>query len=158
MSDSEKIKRKKQKKQQNKFLATAPGTKLHRIEFIETQKYINGVRNELGGELVIRAMNEEEKDYLAWFNANFEHGNFKNDVMELSPEERSEIWAKDYARRIDLYFVAKSSGNLIQYDLHEYDKLISESEKDISLEDLKLNYLEQKPQKVRRKRRVKDKV
>lgn len=150
MSDSRKKKQKK--KQTEKYLATAPGTKLHRVEFIETHKYINGVRNERGGELVIRPLDESEKDYLAWFNSTFEHGVRNEDFLALSPEERSDIDHQDYARRSDLYFIAKSSGNLIQYDLHEYDKLTSEAESDISAEDLKLNYLESKPQKVRRKR------
>jgi hypothetical protein len=154
-STSDSRKKKQQRKKTEKYLATAPGTKLHRVEFIETQKYINGVRNERGGELVIRALNEEERAFLAKFNSTFEHGNFKDDFLELSSEERSEINHQDYARKSDLYFIAKSSGNLIQYDLHEYDKLTSEAEKDISAEDLKLNYLEQKPKKVRRKRVVK---
>lgn len=100
-------------------------------------------------------MTDDEKAYLAWFNANFEHGNFKDDFMELSAEQRSEVNHQDYARKMDLYFLAKSSGNLIAYDLNEYDKLTSEAEKDISAEDLKLNYLEQKPKKVRRKKSVK---
>jgi hypothetical protein len=150
MSDSRK--RKQKKKKTEKFLATAPGTKLHRVEFIETQKYINGVRNERGGDLVIRSLNEEEKAWLANFNSTFEHGNFKDDFMELSPEQRTEINHQDYARKSDLYFKAKSTGNLIAYDLCEYDKFETEAEKDISLEDLKLNYLQNKPKKTRRQR------
>lgn len=155
-SDSKKTKRKK--KETEKYLATAPGTKLHRVEFIETQKYINGVRNERGGEIVIRALNDSEKEFLANFNKTFEHHNFSEDFFELSEDEKHEIYTQDNIRRRDLYFVAKSSGNLIQYDLHEYDKLTSEAETGISLEDLKLNYLEEKPKKVRRRRLVKSKV
>lgn len=151
--DSKKTKRKK--KETQKFIGTAPGTKLHRIEFIETHKYVNGVRNEKGGPLVIRAMDDYEKNFLANFNATYEHGQRNEDFLSLSQEERSEIDARDYDRKNDLYFVAKSSGNLIQYDLHEYDKLTSEAEKDISLEDLDLNYLDKKPQKCKRRRRVK---
>lgn len=150
---SDSRKKKQEKKKQNKFLATAPGTKLHRVEFIETQKYINGVRNERGGEYVIRPLNEEEKEWLAKFNATFEHGNFKEDFLELTEEQRSEINHQDYARKSDLYFTAKTSGNLIAYDLMEIDKISYEAEKTIEWDELKLDYLEDKPQKTKRKRR-----
>lgn len=145
-------KKRQTKKNREKFLAAAPGTKLHRVEFIETHKYVNGVRNDKGGSLVIRALNEEEKAFLAKFNATEEHGQRNEDFLSLSQEKRSEIDARDYDRKNDLYFVAKKSGNLIHYDLGEYDKFESEAEKDISAEDLKLNYLEEKPQKSRRRR------
>jgi hypothetical protein len=151
-------KTKRQKKNKEKFLATAPGTKLHRVEFIETQKYVNGVRNERGGELVIRPLDQTEREYLAWFNANFEHGNFQDDFMELTPEQRSEVNAQDYDRKNDLFFIARKNGALVNYDIGEYDKFIAEAEKDISMEDLKLNYLTEKPKKVRRKRVDKKKV
>lgn len=150
--------KKRKKKAGEKFLATAPGTKLHRVEFIETQKYINGVRNERGGELVIRALNDEERDYLANFNRTFEHANFDNneEFLNLSAEERSEIDHQDYARRMDLYFVAKSSGQLISCDIPEFDKITSEAEKDIEWEDLELSHLDnKKPKKELRRRRVK---
>lgn len=150
-------KSRKQKKERQKFLATAPGTKLHRVEFIETHKYVNGVRNERGGELVIRSLNDEEKEWLAKFNATFEHGNFQDDFMSLTPKQRSEINAQDYDRKNDLFFIARKNGALINYDVQEYDKFASEAEKDIAHEDLVLNHLEQKPQKVRRKRIVKAK-
>lgn len=143
-------KKRKEKKDREKFLATAPGTKLHRVEFIETHKYINGVRNERGGELVIRALDEDEKEWLSKFNATFEHGNFQDDFMSLSDKERSEIEAQDYDRKTDLFFIARKNGALINYDVQEYDKFVSEAEKDISAEDLKLNYLDKKPKKVRR--------
>jgi hypothetical protein len=151
-------KAKRKKKDREKHLATAPGTKLHRIEFIETHKYVNGVRNERGGEHVIRALNQEEKEWLAKFNATFEHGNFKDDFMSLTSEQRSEINAQDYDRRNDLFFITRKNGALINYDLQEYDKFESEAEKDISEEDLKLNYLEEKPKKVRRFRKKNVKV
>jgi hypothetical protein len=148
-------KAKRQKKERHKFLATAPGTKLHRIEFIETNKYVNGVRNERGGEKVIRELNDSEKEWLANFNATFEHGNFKDDFFDITDEVESEINAQDYSRRNDLYFIAKTSGNLIAYDLMEYDKFESEAEKDISAEDLKLNHLEGKLEKVSKRKRKK---
>ena len=158
-STSDSAKKKKQKKKETeKYLATAPGTVPSRIEFIETHKYVNGVRNERGGDLVIRALNDEEKAWLANFNKSYEHDNYKNDndYLSLSPEEQKE-WQRESslrnnARNRDLYFKAKSTGNLVQYDMNEYEKLTSESEKDISGEDLKLNYLEDRPKKVRRRR------
>jgi hypothetical protein len=146
-------KKKRQRKDKQKFLATAPGTKLHRIEFIETNKYVNGVRNERGGEKVIRALNEQEKEWLANFNATYEHGNFKEDYFNLTEDEKSEINAQDYSRKNDLYFVAKKSGALIHYDLMEYDRFESEAEKDINHEDLKLNHLEGKVGKISKKRK-----
>lgn len=106
----------------------------------------------------MRPLNEEEKEFLACFNAAFEHHNFKDDFFDISDEEKRELYNRDYERRSDLYFHAKSSGNLVYYDLHEYDKMVTKSEKDISLEDLKLNYLEDKPKKVKRKRAKRKKI
>jgi hypothetical protein len=152
-STSDSRKKQRQKKESRKYLATAPGTKLHRVEFIETHKYVNGVRNERGGELVIRALDESEKEWLSKFNATFEHGNFGEDFMELTPKERSEVNAQDYDRKNDLFFIARKNGALVNYDLMEYDKFVTEGEKNISMDDLKLNYLEtNSPKKVKRKR------
>lgn len=123
------------------------------MEFIETDQYINGVRNERGGEQVIRPLNAEERDWLARFNATFEHGNFQDDFMSLTAKERSEINAQDYDRKNDLFFIARKNGALVNYDLIEYDKFVTKAEKDISAEDLKLNHLENpSPRRVRKKR------
>lgn len=101
----------------------------------------------------MRPLTEEEKEWLSRFNATFEHGDFNEDFMELTPEQRSEINAQDYDRRNDLFFIAKKNGALIHYDIPEYDKFVSEAETDIAEEDLKLNYLEEKPKKHKRPRR-----
>lgn len=141
------------KRKNDKFLATAPGTKAHRVEFIETQKYINGVRNERNGPKVIRPLNEDEKEFLSKFNATFEHGNFDDDFLSLSEDQRSEINHQDYARKMDLMFVAKKAGQLITYDLGEYDKLTTEMETGIEPEDLLNEHLVDKPKKSLRIRR-----
>lgn len=131
-----------------RYLAHAPGTKQHRKEFIETSAYINGVRDynakgERKGEQVIRALTKEEKEWLANFNAAYEHG-VREAGENLGVKDWTEIDHRDYARKMDLMFMTRKDGKLIAYDLHELDRVTSEMEKDIDAENLQLEF---KPRK-----------
>ncbi len=50
----------------------------------------------------------------------------ETDCFYVTDEERSVIFDKDNARRRDVYLDAKMNGNLLMYDLHEYDKFDTE--------------------------------
>lgn len=70
-------------------------------------------------------------------------------------KDRREIYKKGNHRRDDIFNVAKASGKLVSYDITEFDKFTSKSEKSVSPEHLVLDYLTKKPVKkklVRRKR------
>jgi hypothetical protein len=70
--------------------------------------------------------------------------------------QRHEIYDKGNARRNDIFNVAKASNRLIAYGSQEFDKFTSEAEKDISPENLALNYLVKKPAKKVTRRRKKN--
>lgn len=72
------------KKKKYDFL-NKQGTFLTRKDFIETE-YVNGVKND-NGELVIRPLTKEEKEWLSQFYAEVEHGNFKN-TRELKQQTK----------------------------------------------------------------------
>ena len=60
-----------------------------RHEFLDSNKYINGVRNS-DGEMVIRPLNNEELDWLDKFFAgdlNASFSEYNSDMFELSEEE-----------------------------------------------------------------------
>lgn len=59
----------------------------------------------------------------------------------VTDEERQAIWTNDNARGRDLFNLAKTSNNLVYVDVTEYDTFVSEANRDISAEDLKLNHL-----------------
>jgi len=62
------------------------GARMHRRSFIETS-YVDGVYNE-NGELVIRPLKEEERDFLSKYYKEFVHGTFKTD------KESTELFKK----------------------------------------------------------------
>lgn len=141
-----------EEKEKEKFTATAPGVKTHRIEFIESQSYVKGVRDE-EGKMVIRPLNKEEREFLSNFNRVEEHANFSGEFLDLTEKQRSSINHKDYARKMDLMYMAKKDGKLISYDIHEADRVLAEAEKDIEWENLELEPAK-KSVRLRRKREV----
>lgn len=70
-------------------------------------------------------------------------------------KDRHEIFNKGNKRREDIFNMAKASGKLISYDVPEFDKFSSKSEKDINPEHLVLDYLTRAPakKKVARKKK-----
>ena len=79
------------------------GTTKTRQDYIETD-YVNGVKNE-NGELVIRALSADEKEWLSQFISETEHGNVNKtkQIKELVQERK--------AIRSDR-FAAKRKGNV----------------------------------------------
>ena len=147
------------------------GTLKTRKDFIETE-YVNGVRDE-NGNLVIRPLAREEREWLAQYyreaeNINFnktdeikkeheklrklirKHRPYKDEVGEEHPKvvaqrqkleflreesntlfvnekQRKELYRQDNDRRADIFNLAKQSGNLVNFDLNEYDRFTSEA-------------------------------
>jgi hypothetical protein len=69
--------------------------------------------------------------------------------------DRREIYTKSNRRREDIFNRAKVTNNLISLDLPEFDQFTSRAEKDISGENLVLDYLKKPVKKVVRRRRKK---
>lgn len=86
-------------------------------EYLETEEYMNGVYNEEGDE-ISRPLNDEEKDFMNRFNANFYCGHFEKDGTDFVEDrhERRRLWNEKYARRMDALNSAGAT-----YRLHEYD-------------------------------------
>lgn len=56
-------------------------------------------------------------------------------------EDITEIFARDYDRRMDVYNNAKINDQLVMYDLDEYDKFSTEGVKDIDAENVDYSYV-----------------
>ena len=75
----------------------------------------------------------------------------ESNAFYVTDEERSELYGRDYERRMDVYNTAKISDNLVLYDLDEYDKFSTEAEQDINPENICMEHLHYVPQKKRKK-------
>lgn len=75
----------------------------------------------------------------------------ESNAFYVTDEERSELYGRDYERRMDVYNTAKISDNLVLYDLNEYDKFSTEAEQDINPENICMEHLHYVPQKKRKK-------
>lgn len=104
---------KKNRRSNKKYAAlnTSVNTKARR-SYIEPD-YINGVKNEKG-ETVIRALTEDEKEWLNKFYEETVITNFKRNGTDLfdSKEGRSNFYKDNYRRNLDLYNISQITGNL----------------------------------------------
>lgn len=75
----------------------------------------------------------------------------RSETNTFYPEdkERHEIFNKGNQRREDIFNIAKITGNLISYDVPEFDMFTVKAEKSINPENLVLDYLTRKPAKKR---------
>lgn len=84
----------KVKKHKKRFQhLTKNGARIHRQEFIETS-YLNGVYND-DGKKVIRALTEEEKNWLDTYYKEFVHGTFNTDKESTSLFKKAKKLTKD---------------------------------------------------------------
>lgn len=79
----------------------------HRREFVETE-YVNGVYSE-SGEMLIRPLTDEEKDFLNRFYEETVHANFKHpgELLIADDNERKFYNNQNYARRMCCFNRAK---------------------------------------------------
>lgn len=70
------------------------GTTRTRQDYIETS-YVNGVKDEKGNT-VIRALTEDEKQWLSQFVAETDHGNFKKNSQLKKEEKKLKSMRSDY--------------------------------------------------------------
>ena len=107
-----------------------------RQDSIETE-YVDGVCDSDGNQ-VIRALNEEEKDWLNQFYKETVSANLKNAVFYTTKEEKRRLYGENNARNRCIYTRSKAQGALIdlenvkvernrRFDLGE-DVMISEIE------------------------------
>lgn len=65
----------------------------------------------------------------------------------------TEIYDRDYERRMDVYNNAKITDNLVLFDLSEYDKFTTEAINDVNPENLILKHMEPKERRFRRRKK-----
>ncbi len=107
-------------------------------------------RAELSTECLLELKLEAEKTYKELVQLRSETNTFYPE-----DEDRKEIWIKGNQRREDIFNIAKITGNLISYDVTEYDSFTTKAEKSVNPEHLVLDYLIKKPakKKVARKKK-----
>lgn len=113
------------KQLKNKYKKLAKKHKDYKATFNEDHPEVLQVKKEL----------EAERELLGNFN-------YKN-------EDRSKLYNKDYIRREDLMSVSKAMGDLINFDIQEYDKFTYQAAKDLDPEHLV--YSKYKELKTRKK-------
>jgi hypothetical protein len=91
-----------------------------RRDYIEAY-YVNGVKDQNGKE-VMRALTDEEKDWLNQFYKEEINANLSDAEFNTEAEERKRVYSNNNARNRCLYNQAKKTGKLIKIDPNEYDK------------------------------------
>lgn len=175
IKSEKKIKKPKNRREKEKYPALKKkfNTKI-RQDFIESEEYINGVCNDKG-EMVMRALTEDELEFLNRFNAETVVTSFKKDGKDFyfyDDEKRKELYRENNRRNYDLFSAMKVEGRLLHFDLDSFDNLTSRKldhidpeaivlhELDILEKENKLNKKAEKPKKRRTKvirRRAKSK-
>ena len=88
-----------------------------RRDYIETD-YVNGIKDK-HGNVVMRALTEEEKDWLDQFYKETVNANFKDAKLITDKEEQKKIYGENNARNRCLYNQAKKTGKLVKIDVKE---------------------------------------
>jgi hypothetical protein len=91
-----------------------------RRDYIEPD-YINGVKDSKGNQ-VMRALTNEEKDWLDQFYKETVNADLRNPEFYKTKEEKKKIYGENNARNRCLYNQTKKTGKLVKVDPKEYDK------------------------------------
>ena len=106
-----------------------------RRDYIEPD-YIDGVYND-NGELLIRALTDEEKEWLNKFYEETVCASFKGEEsLYTEKEDRREIYSENNARNRCLYNKAKKTNRLMHFDIDEYDKFVSKKLSGIDIDNI----------------------
>jgi len=113
-----------------------------RQEYMDAHRYMNGVKDKNGNE-VIRAMTEEEKEWLNKFYSEYYGANLKRDGSDLHDTEdetvRKDLYHHNNARNRDLYGQVKKTRKLTNLDIDEYDRFVSEKIEGLDTEHLMIH-------------------
>lgn len=113
-----------------------------RQEYMDAHKYINGVKDTDGNE-VIRALTDEEKEWLNKFYSEYYGANIKRDGSDLHNTKdesvRKDLYHQNNARNRDLYGQVKKTRKLTNLDIDEYDRFVSEKIDGLDTEHLMIH-------------------
>jgi hypothetical protein len=116
-----------------------------RQDFIESEEYINGVKD-AKGELVIRPLNDKEKEFLNRFNAETVVTSFKKDGKDFyfeDDEMRKELYRENNRRNRDLFSAMKVEGRLVHFNSDQFDMITAQKLDHIDPEALILHSLDE---------------
>lgn len=124
-----------------------------RKEFHESEDYINGVISD--GEMVMRPLTEDEKEWLNKFNKENLCATFDTKDSEINNGIESTDFHKDiasrktirnenYIRNNDLYNQKKITGFLKKLDTDEYDKISESRLSSVDVEDYLVSQIDLK--------------
>lgn len=134
---------KKKRRSAKKLAALDPRyNTMTRQEYMDAHKYMNGIKDDEGNQ-IIRALTEDEKEWLNKFYSEYYGANLKRDGSDLHNSEdeavRKEIYHHNNARNRDLHGQAKKTRKLDNFDIDEYDRFVSERIKGLDTEHLMLH-------------------
>lgn len=154
-----KRKKRTQRRKSKKFPALELRTNtMTRQEYMDAHRYMNGVKNPKGEE-VIRPLTEEEKEWLNKFYSEYYNASLKRDGSDLHDTEdetvRKDIYGANNARNRDLYSYAKKTRQLVNFDKDEYDRFVSQKIEGLDTEHLMIHEYDEGEEFISEVREVK---